>query len=135
MVIWVFFFRIGWSAALAFAPVRRPNAKVKPSAPRIPAGASVVATNPLAPAAKNSNVSPAAVISSTAVVFSPPVMNDDNTSGPPNIQQPTGTTQGWGKKVKPPSMVLDEDVNGFRTTTQKKRNTGKGKKNKVSQHS
>ncbi|KXN82067.1 hypothetical protein AN958_03225 [Leucoagaricus sp. SymC.cos] len=118
----------GWSAALAFAPVRRPNAKSKPSAPRIPVGASVVST-PM-PASTTPGLSSSAVISSTAVVFSPPVMNEASASETPDAQQEAPSkTQGWGKKMKPPSMVLDEDVNGFRAT-QKKRHVGKGKKNK-----
>jgi splicing factor 45 len=44
-------------------------------------------------------------------------------------------TRGWGKKVKPPSMVLDENVNGYRT--QKKRGGaggGKGRNKKVSDY-
>jgi splicing factor 45 len=93
-------------------------------------GASVVGAP--VPATATPGVSSTAVISSTAVVFSPPVMNEGNASGAPNVQStPAGAMQGWGKKVKPPSMVLDEDVNGFKAS-QKKRHAGKGKKNKVS---
>ncbi|KAF8740998.1 hypothetical protein AX14_006203 [Amanita brunnescens Koide BX004] len=124
----------GWSAALAFAPVRRNNMqKSKPSAPRLPAGASVLSTM-----AASANV-PTTGISNTAVVFAPPLLipqpEAQLTAEAPPTTQPTNlptTTQGWGKKVKPPSMVLDEDVNGFKATQNKRRGggKGKGKKNK-----
>lgn len=122
----------GWSAALAFAPVRRNNAqKSKPSAPRLPVGVSVLSTTTAPP-----NV-PTIGISSTAVVFAPPSLisppEAPSTTEAPPTSQPTTlptTTQGWGKKVKPPSMVLDEDINGFKAT-QNKRKGGKGKGKKV----
>ncbi|KAG6879530.1 hypothetical protein C0992_001863 [Termitomyces sp. T32_za158] len=98
-----------WSAALAFAPVRRaqPN-KAKPAPPRIPVGAAV------APA-----------ISSTAVVFAPPALIEAPKEPQPQPQQ------GWAKKVKPPSMVLDEDINGFKAShSNKKKGKAKGKKNR-----
>ncbi|TFK29888.1 hypothetical protein FA15DRAFT_185722 [Coprinopsis marcescibilis] len=107
----------GWSAALAFAPRRPATHKAKPSAPRIPVGASVLSTTTF----------PAAELSSTAVVFAPPQLNADNeaskTTTAANAAR-AANTQGWGKKVKPPSMVLDDDVNGFRS---QKRKVGKGK--------
>lgn len=102
-----------WSASLAFAPIRRNQAqKAKPSAPRLPAGATVL--------------SPSPGLSSTAVVFAPPALVDANPSTPQHDSTPT--TQGWGRKVKPPSMVLDEDINGFKNTQKKKAGKGKGKK-------
>ncbi|KAF9480115.1 hypothetical protein BDN70DRAFT_920768 [Pholiota conissans] len=108
-----------WSAALAFAPVRRnPAQKAKPTAPRLPAGA--------------------AVLSSTAVVFAPPALVDpaaDKAKEEPTAaaaqSTTTSTTQGWGRKVKPPSMILDEDVNGFQQSSHKKKpGKGKNKKNR-----
>jgi splicing factor 45 len=70
----------------------------------------------------------AAGLSSTAVVFAPPVLNDTVSSAP--LSETQSATQGWGRKVKPPSMVLDEDINGFKGTQKKKH--GKGKSKKVS---
>ncbi|KAH9948110.1 hypothetical protein B0H21DRAFT_735418 [Amylocystis lapponica] len=112
----------GWSASLAFAPIRRnPAQKTKPTAVRLPVGAAVTT-------APTSTSSASASISSTAVVFAPPSLVQ-----PP--VQPTevpGQTQGqgWGKKVKPPSMVLDEDVNGFKSQRGGRKGGKKGKKNK-----
>jgi hypothetical protein len=121
-----------WSAALAFAPVRRNNAqKAKPAAARLPAGASVL-----------SSTGASAALSSTAVVFAAPVLIDTTQSSTSSTATknkedpstaPSATTQGWGRKVKPPSMILDEDVNGFKAGNQgnKKNKTGKGKNKKV----
>ncbi|KAF8797976.1 hypothetical protein BYT27DRAFT_7321725 [Phlegmacium glaucopus] len=111
-----------WSAALAFAPVRRNQGqKSKASAPRLPAGAAVLSSVPVVGTG----------LSSTAVVFAPPVLNDSVSSAPPAASSETqSATQGWGRKVKPPSMVLDEDINGFKGTQKKKHGKGKGRKNK-----
>lgn len=100
----------GWSAALAFAPVRRNQQKSKPAAPRLPVGAALAS----------------ATVSSSAVIFAPPVLVEPPKPSEP-VQEPAPT---WGKKVKPPSMVLEEDVNGFRAAGQKKKG-GKGKGRKV----
>ncbi|KAF5365689.1 hypothetical protein D9758_003207 [Tetrapyrgos nigripes] len=104
----------GWSAALAFAPIRRSNQnKSKPSAPRLPVGASVTAS-----------------VSSTAVVFAPPALVETTSKEEvPPPEEPAPATQGWGKKVKPPSMVLDDDVNGFKAS-QRRGKVGKGKNSK-----
>ncbi|EJD06080.1 uncharacterized protein FOMMEDRAFT_18283 [Fomitiporia mediterranea MF3/22] len=110
---------LGWSAALAFAPVRR-GPKAKPKAPNtssraLPVGAQIAATT----------------VSSTAIIAAEPVLNVVEPEKPKEVDESTGL--GWGKKIKPPSMVLDEDVNGFRAK-RKKNNVGsgkrKGKKNK-----
>ncbi|KAF8590475.1 hypothetical protein K439DRAFT_1651147 [Ramaria rubella] len=105
----------GWSAALAFAPVRRNAAQKAKLAPRLPVGAAVATT-----------LSPG--LSATATISAPPTL----------IQQPNAQSQasesksGWGKNIKPPSMVLDEDVNGFRSNKSKsKRNEKKNKHKKA----
>ena len=120
---------IGWSASLAFAPVRRnPPQKAKTQASRLPAGAVTSSALP-----QGAPATASAIISSTAVVFAPPSLVAP-------AQQPASTlpeaqaqsSQGWGKKVKPPSMVLDEDVNGFKTRRGGKKAGGaKGKGKKV----
>ena len=67
------------------------------------------------------------MISSTAVVFAPPALVDPvKKEEPAQANQPQ--TQGWGKKVKPPSMVLDEDVNGFKAQRGERRGGGGKKK-------
>ncbi|KAF7295002.1 G-patch domain-containing protein [Mycena indigotica] len=103
----------GWSAALAFAPTRRTAPqKAKAIAPRLPVGAALTA------------IPASAVVSSTAVVFAAPVP-----AAEPAKKEPE---PGWGKKVKPPSMVLDEDVNGFKSN--QKRKGGGGKRSKKNKH-
>ncbi|KAJ3772336.1 hypothetical protein FB446DRAFT_643643 [Lentinula raphanica] len=116
----------GWSAALAFAPIRRTqNQKAKGVAPRLPVGAALAT-------ASTNTVSATASVSSTAVVFAPPSLVDSAKAEPASVTEephaPQG--QGWGKKVKPPSMVLDEDVNGFKSNQKRKVGKGKNKKNR-----
>jgi len=83
-----------------------------------------------------------ATISSTAVIFAPPSLvdtsatatADSNSQQEQQRQESAGSapqTQGWGKKIKPPSMVLDDDVNGFKKTQHKKNTNKKGKNKKV----
>ncbi|KAI0081385.1 hypothetical protein K474DRAFT_1613500 [Panus rudis PR-1116 ss-1] len=126
----------GWSSSLAFAPIRRnPPPKAKVVVPRLPVGAAVTATattsQAVTPGLAAAAVSSTATVSSTAVIYAPPSLVDVTraTSNEASEQQPA-TSQGWGKKIKPPSMVLDEDVNGFRATRGGKKGGAGGKKGK-----
>ncbi|EAU88587.2 DRT111 [Coprinopsis cinerea okayama7 len=111
--------------------------KAKPTAPRIPIGASVLTSTTLSTAGTTTATTPG--LSSTAVIFAPPQLKTPEATGDTSSTvtgAATTTTgahtqnaQGWGKKVKPPSMVLDEDVNGFKSH-KRKVGKGKGKKNK-----
>ncbi|KAF9510636.1 hypothetical protein BS47DRAFT_1373291 [Hydnum rufescens UP504] len=98
----------------------------KPSAPRLPAGAFTTLTT-TAPAAFTSGPSSSSV-SAAAVIYAPPSLNANAAVAQPEESAGPGAP-GWGKKVKPPSMVLDVDVNGFKAATAKKR-SGRGKKSK-----
>ncbi|KAG8954037.1 hypothetical protein FRC04_001021 [Tulasnella sp. 424] len=112
-----------WSAALAFAPVRRSTLKKAAPAPtRAPPAAVAIAS---------------ANISSTAVIFAAPVLvnttraatsdaaSETNSTNPTDSKEET--SKGWGKKIKPPAMVLDDNVNGFKGA---KGRVGGGKKSK-----
>ena len=89
------------------------KAKAKAAAPArlLPAGAQLT------------DVSSTATISATAVVFAEPELRTTEQEQPKEKEpeQPPGL--GWGKKIKPPSMVLDDDVNGYKS---KRRNQGTG---------
>ncbi|KAF9246132.1 hypothetical protein BU15DRAFT_40243 [Melanogaster broomeanus] len=129
----------GWSAALAFAPVRRAPPKAKQAVPRLPPGATAM---PPSTATSGWTAVPPPIpgtsvgsVSATAVVFAPPeLVTPSNDRAEAKDEANTGwrKKEGWGKKVKPPSMVLDEDVNGFKTQQRRKGGGGgkKGKKNK-----
>lgn len=126
----------GWSAALAFAPVRRAPAKPKLSFTRLPMGAKAL---PTPATATISAATPASGLSATAVVFAAPelVTTDQQEEVKDNTAQKDSTwrkKEGWGKKVKPPSMILDEDINGFKAQHKRKVGGGgggrKGRKNK-----
>jgi splicing factor 45 len=76
-----------------------------------------------------SAATPASGLSATAVVFAPPelVTTDQQEEVKDDTVQKDSTwrkKEGWGKKVKPPSMILDEDINGFKA--QHKRRAGGG---------
>ncbi|KAG1756493.1 uncharacterized protein EDB91DRAFT_1092958 [Suillus paluster] len=125
----------GWSAALAFAPVRRAPAKPKPALTRLPLGATAL---PTPATATISAATSASGLSATAVVFAPPelVTTDQQEEVKDDTAQKDSAwrkKESWGKKVKPPSMVLDEDVNGFKAQHKRRAGGGggrKGKKNK-----
>ncbi|KAG2158405.1 uncharacterized protein EDB93DRAFT_1076744 [Suillus bovinus] len=125
-----------WSAALAFAPVRRAPAKPKPALSRLPVGAKAL---PTPATASISATMPASGLSATAVVFAPPelVTTDQQEEAKDDTVQKDSTwrkKEGWGKKVKPPSMILDEDINGFKAQHKRRAGGGgggrKGRKNK-----
>ncbi|KAJ3932025.1 MAG: hypothetical protein NXY57DRAFT_1004849 [Lentinula lateritia] len=70
-------FTAGWSAALAFAPIRRnPNQKAKGTAPRLSMGAALASATGTAP------ISSTASVSSIAVFFTPPSSVDPEKSEP-----------------------------------------------------
>jgi hypothetical protein len=119
----------GWSAALAFGPVRRAGKpKATSAAPRIPVGAAVTILS------GNNATTSSPFISADAVVYAAPELTEP-TLAP--TQPDAKTSHGWGKKVKPPSMVLDEDVNGYQSNTRaadKRTGGGKRKGKKVSTH-
>ncbi|KAK7689101.1 hypothetical protein QCA50_007792 [Cerrena zonata] len=131
----------GWSAALAFAPIRRnPPPKAKTSAARLPVGVSVrnLSTTTQASEPSIASASNSATISSTAVIFAPPSLADNDKSTVTGSEQSSQTpqTKGWGKQVKPPSMILDDDINGFKSRKaggKKGGEGGKGKKRKNKQ--
>ncbi|KAF8610467.1 hypothetical protein BDV93DRAFT_550281 [Ceratobasidium sp. AG-I] len=108
----------GWSAALSFAPTRR-KAPATQSRPAF-AGFTTVA-----------NVTPAASVSASAVISAPPVMlQPTKPKAEEQLETSDNKAGGWGKKIKAPSMVLDEDVNGFRAAGGKKKG-GAGSRKKV----
>ncbi|TFY68335.1 hypothetical protein EVG20_g3597 [Dentipellis fragilis] len=107
----------GWSAALAFAPVKKkakPATGARPPPPAIFSQIGVVSAPP--------------VLSSTAVVAAPPTLIEQPKPVP--AQDASSQKTGWGKKVKPPSMILDEDVNDFKASGKRRGGGGKRKKNK-----
>ncbi|KAI0303547.1 hypothetical protein B0F90DRAFT_1816335 [Multifurca ochricompacta] len=115
----------GWSASLAFAPVKR---KPKYSTNKPPNVATLATFSHVGVTS-----APSTIISSTAIVTAPPSLVDSsNPSVPEQAPGPgPGHKSGWGKKVRPPSMVLDDDVNGFRGNTKRKSGgSRKHKKNK-----
>jgi splicing factor 45 len=77
------------------------------------------------------NVTASASISADAVVFAPPELVSMKPPAPTLTPSDNKQSQGWGKKVKPPSMVLDDDVNGFQSRRNEKRGGGKKKTKKV----
>jgi len=108
----------GWSAALSFAPTRRkaPATQPKPAFTGFTTVASVTA---------------ATTLNTSAVISAPPVMLQP-IKPKADAQHETNDNKagGWGKKIKAPSMVLDEDVNGFRAAGGKKKG-GAGSRKKV----
>lgn len=74
-----------------------------------------------------STVVPIVLDSATSVVAAP-VLYDASVQFKP-VANDSKESQGWGKKVKPPSMILDEDVNGFKgQQTGRKKGGKKGRK-------
>ena len=109
---------------------RNPNQKAKPVAPRLPVGASVLSTVATTSATIEAPFVPAATSTfSNATISAAPVLISNETE---KDNESDRVAQGWMKKIKPPSMVLDEDVNGFKDKSRKAgghgKSKGKGKK-------
>jgi splicing factor 45 len=71
-----------------------------------------------------------AVANPSAIISAPPVLIQQATSKPETQPEANDANKasGWAKKIKAPSMVLDEDVNGFRAVGGKKKGSGSRKK-------
>ncbi|CAE6462778.1 unnamed protein product [Rhizoctonia solani] len=112
----------GWSAALSFAPTRRkaPATQARPTYAGF--ATSTVSTS-----------APPATVGSSAVISAPPVLIEQPAAKPETQPDSNESNKagGWAKKIKAPSMVLDEDVNGFRALGGgKKKGAGSRKKGK-----
>jgi splicing factor 45 len=94
----------GWSVSLAFAPIK---CKPKPSTNK---ASNITAITAFSQVSMISAL-PLTTISATAIIAASPTLI---AAGPTLASGPVSSYKsGWGKKVKPPSMVLDNDVNGY----------------------
>ncbi|KAF8334343.1 uncharacterized protein EI90DRAFT_539829 [Cantharellus anzutake] len=148
-----------WSASLAFAPTRRPAPKAKPVATRLPASAftsssssasSTISATAVLYASPDLDEAAAASSSLNNLLLQEADNNNNNNNNNSKLllaSEPSSTVTGvgssnadWsGRKIKPPSMVLDDNVNGFRGPSaasrkshhrQQRNKIGKGKKSK-----
>ncbi|EJD46084.1 hypothetical protein AURDEDRAFT_184426 [Auricularia subglabra TFB-10046 SS5] len=117
-----------WSAALAFAPTRKPKPRAAVAKAPPPAGLSAISVTatviapPVLVEETNAKATAAETTGGWGKKIKPPSMILDVVAG--------SGTGGWGKKVKPPSMILDDDVNGFRASVGGGPSKKKGKKKK-----
>lgn len=111
--------------------MRRPVKPSKPNVPaaaRLPIGAAITTKDGAFVPAPIAGAS-GAVVASGAVLYALPQLNESAAHADKKDAEESKTS-GWGKKMKPPAMVLDEDVNGFKVSGKGKGGGGGGGKRK-----